>query len=276
MKRIALIAATAVVAGFCAFATPTFAAPGDPFGGDDTGCVPADKAGLSCAKIVSSALAKLNASVIKCHIVQAGHAFQAGHSSNGFDNAEENCEEGPSNTSAKAKFDARMEKAALVCPAAVITSANARRDTLLAGQSNPDSLDALNGSFFCDNTSGNTIAEPGGDDAGSIPSSSANFKCSAGLSKGWAKLVVTVYKCHVKAAVSGFKSSLFDEDGCEDGAPPLRSALARYNAQVQKYIDAGICPTCLTDSMSATNAFALGSAAVGDLDTQNAEIFPCP
>jgi hypothetical protein len=28
--------------------------------------------------------------------------------------------------------------------------------------------------------------------------------------------------------------------------------------------------------MSATNALALGSAALGDLDAQNEEIYPCP
>src|SRR5215468_2284184 len=98
----------------------TLASAGAPFGGDDTGCVPADKAGLACGTKVGQALGKLAASTIKCHLVQAGHAFQTGHSAPGFDNAEENCEEGPSNTSAEAKFDARILKITPICDPAVI------------------------------------------------------------------------------------------------------------------------------------------------------------
>jgi hypothetical protein len=51
----------------------------------------------------------------------------------------------------------------------------------------------------------------------------------------------------------------------------MRRALARYNAYVQKAIDAGICPPCL-----AGNAATLGANAVAAIDTQNVEIFPCP
>ena len=58
---------------------PAFAGP--PFGGDDTGCVPDDKLGVACGKIVAVGLGKLNANVIKCHLVQEGHAYSTGHSS---------------------------------------------------------------------------------------------------------------------------------------------------------------------------------------------------
>jgi hypothetical protein len=259
------------VVSLCLAASVAIAGPGDPFGGDDTGCAPADNAGYVCGSAVAKALGKLGASVIKCHVVQAGQAFKTNHSSPGFDNAEENCEEGPSNTSAKAKFDAVLAKYATSCDPAVIASAQARRDVVLADQSNPDSLDALNGSFFCDNSSGMTIAEPGGDDAGFIPADANAYKCSVAVAKASSKLLVAAYKCHWKAAQAAFRNKAFDEDACEDGAPPLRSALAKYNAQVQRYVALGICPSCLSSA-----AAGLGTDAVADLDAQNAEIFPCP
>jgi hypothetical protein len=249
---------------------PAFA--GAPFGGDDTGCVPDDKFELVCGKIVAYALGKLDANVIKCHLVQAGHAFQAGHSSTGFDNAEENCTLGNPTQSAKARFDAYMAKASAYCAPAVVTSANARRDTLLADASNPDSLDALNGSFYCDSTTGLTIAEPGGgdqDEAGFIQADAGANKCSVTVAKAYRKLVSTVYKCHYKMAQYAFAGKPFDEEACEETPP--KGALARYNAYVQKAIDAGICPACLV-----SNAAAIGADAVADLDAQLVEIFPCP
>lgn len=249
---------------------PAFAGP--PFGGDDTGCVPDDKLGSACGKIVAVALGKLNVNVIKCHLVQAGHAFQTGHSSTGFDNAEENCTLGNPTQSAKARFDTYMAKASAYCAAGVVTSANARRDTLLADASNPDSLDALNGSFYCDSTTGLTIAEPGGgdqDEAGFIPADAGANKCSVTVAKAYEKLVYSVYKCHYRMAQYAFAGKPFDEEACEETAP--KGALARYNAYVQKAIDAGICPACL-----ASNAAAIGADAVADLDAQLGDIFPCP
>lgn len=256
----------------CLGVAPAAAGPGDPFGGSETGCIPSDKLGLTCGKIFTSALGKLNARVIKCHLVQAGHAFQTGHSSTGFDNAEENCSIGNPTNSAKAKFDAYQAKASFYCAPAVVAAMAARRDTILADASNPASLDALNGAFFCDNTTGLTIAEPGGgdaDEAGFIPADAGNYKCSVLVAKAYSKLVYSVYKCHGKAALAGFGNKPFDTDLCEETVP--KGALARYDAYVQKAIVAGICPPCL-----ASTASALGSAALAALDTQNAEIYPCP
>jgi len=260
-----------VALGLGLIASLASAAPGDPFGGDDDGCVPADKVGYTCGAKIGAALGKLTESVIKCHIVQEGHAFKASHSAIGFDNAEENCELGPSNTSAKARFDAVVAKYTPVCDPALVTAAQAQRDVLLADQTETDSLDALNGSFFCDATSGLTIAEPGGDDAGYIPASANAQKCAVGAAKAYAKLVVSVYKCHAKAAQLGLAGRPFDEDACEDGAPPLRSARAKYDATLQKYVAAGICPSCV-----ATNAPTLADDAIAALDAQAADLFPCP
>lgn len=265
----------AIIALSMALVMAASALAGPPFGGDDTGCVPADKVANICGQRMAQALSKLNAKVIKCHLVQAGQAFKTNHSSPGFDNAEENCEQGPSNTSAKAKFDAVLMKYTPMCDPVVIANTQARGAVILADQSNPDSLDALNGSFFCDDGSGLTIAEPGGDDAGFIPPAADDYKCSVAVAKAYSKLLVAVYKCHYKAAKAALLGKPFDEEGCED-VTPLKSALARYNAQVQKYIGIGGCPSCLADPPNAPAALALGANAVANLDAQNAEIFPCP
>jgi hypothetical protein len=112
-------------------ASSAIAAPGDPFGGDDTGCVPLYEVPYVCGQRIAKALGSLNRNVIKCHLVQAKHAFRTGHSSPGFDNAEANCSEGPSSTSAQAKFDVVIAKYSDVCDATVIANAQARRDVLL-------------------------------------------------------------------------------------------------------------------------------------------------
>lgn len=276
MRQTTLVGAILALTMVLVVAVPALA--GAPFGGDDTGCVPADKVANVCSQRMAQALSKLDAKVIKCHLVQAGQAFKTGHSAPGFDNAEENCEQGPSNTSARAKFEAVLTKYATTCDPTLIANTRARGEVILADQSNPESLDALNGSFFCDDGSGLTIAEPGGDDAGFIPPAVDDYKCSVAVAKAYSKLLVTVYKCHYKAAKAALLAKPFDEEACEDNNPlsPLKSALARYNAQVQKYIGLGGCPSCLADPSNAPAALALGANAVATLDAQNAEIFPCP
>ena len=74
----------------CLLIAPALAAPGDPFGGDDTGCVPSTK--LGCAQKVNKALVKLRRDVFVCHLIQASHAFHAGMGTPGFSNAEDNCQ----------------------------------------------------------------------------------------------------------------------------------------------------------------------------------------
>ncbi len=262
------------VAFGCLLIAPALAAPGDPFGGDDTGCVPSTKLGLNCAQKVAKTLVKLRRDVLVCHLTHAAHAFQTGMGTPGFSNAEDNCQDGNPVQSAKANFDARMSALATKgCSAAVLTNANSRRDVVLGDQTVAGSMDAVNGTFFCDSTSGNLI-DPGGDDAGYIPVSDANFKCSVGVAKAWAKLDASAVKCHTKAAAAIFRGALFDEEACEDTG--LKNALARYNATVQKYIAAGLCPPCLADPMSGTYAPTLGTDLVAATDANNQDVYICP
>jgi hypothetical protein len=256
----------------CMVTTPAWAAPGDPLGGDDTGCAPTTKQGLSCATKVHTLLAKLKRNALICHLTQDGQAFKTGMSSNGFHNAEVNCELGPSGQSAKEKFDALMGKLALVCDATVVANTNARRDVILGDASTAGSLDSLNAAVFCDATSGLEI-DPGLN-VGFIPSTTDHYKCSAVVAKLLSKLDYAVVKCHQKLVKAIFAGKPFDEEACEDTG--IKSALAKYDAKVASYVGAGICPACLTDPMSPTNATTLGLNTVADADAQLQESYICP
>jgi hypothetical protein len=261
------------IALVCLFATGTvFAAPGDPLGGDDTGCAPTTKQGLSCGLKIHALLAKLKRAALVCHLTQDSHAFKNGSGTPGFANAEDNCEIGPSATSAKNKFDAKMAKLSILCDATVVANANARRDAILGNAATPGSLDSLNANAFCDATTGVEI--DAGENIGFIPATDDNYKCSAIVAKLWSKLDYSVAKCHQRLAKYVWYGKPFDEDACEDVG--VKSALTRYNDKVNAYVALGICPPCLADPMQSTNALALGANTVTAADTQLQEVFICP
>lgn len=261
----------AVALSVCLASSAVHAAPGGPFGGSETGCIPSDKAAIACGKTLTGAYAKLAASVIKCHLSQVKAAYKAGASSPAFDSAEEAC-----TAVAKTKFDASLVKAGASCAAGVMAVAESRRDTFLDDASNISSLDSLNGVLFCDGTSGLPIADAGGgdqDEAGSIPASAGNYKCEVGFAKAFSKLFASIYKCHGKAALAGFASKPFDAAACDDTAP--KGARAKYDAAMRKLIDAGICPPCIANGGDGAMPFVLGAGVLAQLDLLNEEIYPC-
>ena len=155
MKRLLAIALGAVC--LIALVARIHAGPGQPFGGDDTGCVPDSTDHLRCANTVTRAFSSLVSSVIRCHRRQA-MARMKGQT---FD--EESCEEATPSSggrSAEERFNARISRIAPHCSAAQIAGANSLRDTLLASKTNPSSLDALNGTVYCDSATGSMIETP--------------------------------------------------------------------------------------------------------------------
>ncbi len=261
-----------IALGCLLIASPGWAAPGDPFGGDDTGCAPTTKNALSCGLKIHALLAKLKRAALLCHLTQDSHAFKAGMGTPGFANAQDNCETGPSATSAKGKFDAAMAKLAIICDPTVVANAYAARDVILGNSATPGSLDSLNGNAFCDATTGIEIDV--GENIGFIPATPDNYKCSVVVAKIWSKLDYSVAKCHQKLAKYVWYGKPFAEDACEDVGP--KSALAKYNTYLNKYITAGICPPCLADPMAPTNAAALGTSTVAAADADLGDIFICP
>jgi hypothetical protein len=244
------------------------AAPGDPFGDDDPGCAPTTKLGLSCAKNVGTLVEKLRQAIVKCHRTQAEHAFKAGHSSPGFDTAEENCEIGPSARSAKAKFDDKLaEYADAGCDPTVIANAQAARGALLADQFN-GGVDVFNGVFFCDSTSGLPIADPSGsdqDEPGWIPADAGNYKCAFGAYKYWVKLHDALLRIHVKLATAVYWDRVYVEELEE-----IR-ALQKYWSCVDRFVAAGICSPCLTSAIHG-----LGELAVIQGDSELGNLYICP
>jgi hypothetical protein len=258
---LAMIGAGALAVGVA------LANPGDPFGGDETGCVPGTKDALRCEGKLTKVTAKLIGAVIRCHIDQAGAAFQGG------DFAESQCEE-----SAKAKYDKDLGRLAAggTCPQEVLDNAALQEVLLLAGQGQitPPSLDALNGTIFCDAASGAPLAgaagDPDGDDGGFVPATVENLRCAIGVAKDVSKLWTDILtRCHYRAALYGFRGAYADDEACEEGAYGVRT---RYDGLAATLVAAGICPSCL----DGPGQSALGTAIQGRADQDNGLIFVCP
>jgi len=202
---------------------------GTPFGGDDTGFVPPDKATLKCESSVTKNAAKFTLAVSICH----DKAADAGVKGKTFD--EEACE-----TAARGKYDAANAK--LTCPSCV--------DSKAIGDNVESMLDtAANGGIYCDNTSGTPF---GGDDSGFVPASKDAEKCQNLTTKQVALMVGKVSKCHNKMAAQALKGVSFDEEACES------AAVTKFNAFTAKLTN---CPPCLQGLLGS-----LGQAVADGVD----------
>jgi len=212
---------------------------GTPFGGDDTGFVPPDKATAKCEDGVTKNVGTLVGALIKCNIKDSDD--QAKHSGAGtFDG--QACQ-----NTATGKWDAKV--ASLTCPACV--DKNGVRDLTVT-------LVNLNGGVaFCDNTSGTAQDAPG---TGYVPINKAIQKCEDGAAKNAGKLTTAIGKCHIKAADSGLKGKPFDEEACE-GAALTKAAAA----------DAKLtgCPVCMGPAAQA----ALRGLVETLLDSNNVQSY---
>src|SRR5436853_608849 len=129
------------------FGSSAVASPGDPFGGDDAGCIPPTAAVGRCEDGVQKALTKYIQTVIKCHIKAADAAVN----SMPFD--EELCESNPSSgKGAKEKYDAAIAKLAVSCPACSTANASALRAATEV------SIECHNGDIYCDGTTPSACA----------------------------------------------------------------------------------------------------------------------
>jgi len=242
-----LLLASAILA----FRSSAIAAPGDPFGGDDAGCIPPTAAVGRCEDGVQKALTKYIQTVIKCHIKAADAAVN----SMPFD--EELCESDPSTAKgAKERYDAAIAKLALTCSGqcAVLNAPGLRAtvETL---------LDDGNGAIY-----GCPGAPFGGDDAGNVPTDPLTAKCEDGVAKANTKYIQAVTKCHIKAADAGVKGKPFDEELCESDPVGGKGAKEKYDAAIAKL--ALSCPAC-----STANASALRAATEVSIECHNGDIY---
>ena len=239
--------------------------PGEPFGGDEAGCVPASRPLLTCSDRVATAFRTLIRAVHKCHVRQADARYAEVVLGATTAADDERCE-----AAAAAAFDrslARLGTSDNCTGGAALSTATAEEAVLLADQSNPLSLDARNGSIYCDATSAVAL-DPSGDDAGFVPSTKDRLECADKVAKNLSKLEKKVFKCHLEAADRAFSLAdpAFDEEGCE------ARALAKYDAATTRLVAKGGCPTCL----SAANQHQLGIDAIARLDATNGGAYPCP
>jgi len=239
--------------------------PGQPFGDDDMGCVPVSRQELACSTRAARALRVLSPAVARCHVRQADARYKEIVLGGRTAADDESCED-----AAAARFDdalAVLGASRSCAGSSVPSTAVAEKATLLAGQTNPLSFDARNGNIYCDVSSGVPI-DPGGDDAGFVPSTKDNLRCADGVAKSLARLDVAVFKCHAKAADGDFRLAdpPFDEEACES------TALAKYDAATARRVAQGLCPACL----SAAEQHTLGVNAVAQLDAANDSAYPCP
>jgi hypothetical protein len=235
---------------------------------DDLGCVSNSKGHLGCSKAIAGAFAKAIKGTITCHLKQAEMRLK-GSSENGAGTSEENCENNPGK-SAQGTLDkqlAAVEAKGICDPLQVAGAATLEAELFGAG---PASLDAQNGSFFCDSSSAALI---GDDDAGFVPATDNMFKCQASVAKAVAKLIAAGTKCDYSMDKAFFfKAVDFDEEACEEHDPVRsRGALDKFNITRDKLVALGICPPCL----DGAGIDAVAVAALTQLDGSNDELYPC-
>ncbi len=179
--------------GSALIAGSALAAPGDPFGGDDSGFVPPDSGTLRCEAKVSKYTAKFVKCTAKCHISFAKQKYTT-------PGAEEGCE-----SVCEGKFDIGIGKITNAgppaCPPGCMSSVSIRN--VWEGI-----FDGNNGQIYCDGTT-----PLGGDDPGFIPTTPASLVCETKLEKLAVKFVGCYMKCHDGRAKE--KTDATGEDGCE-------------------------------------------------------------
>src|SRR5207249_721124 len=133
------------------------------------------------------------------------------------------------------------------------------------------------------------------DDAGCVPDTTEHRKCSEKLAKAFGRLIAAVTSCHDRQARAAGKSlaklaqaarrchakmaytflagRTFDEEACEEFDPLTgRGARDRYSMRALRLIAHGGCPSCLDDIQQE----ALAVRTIGQLDADNARLYPCP
>lgn len=233
-----------------AVSAPAVAGPGNPLGGDDAGCQPADSAHAKCAGTIGKAFAKTARSGVACHVKQASAAAKG----TTYDQA-------ACTARLRTKFDTVVGKlvALHICPPYTAARAAVLVDRVLGPAPEPFALATVNGLFYCDATSGVPI-DPGGDVLGFVPTLGAVDKCEGKFAKNIAKLVSDqVVRCHVRFGTKGL-----DDEECE-------TSLLEKSHKVSLKL-APTCPPCL--DLVAQDTVA--SAMMAFVDQTNGLVFTCP
>jgi hypothetical protein len=242
-----LVVVVLLSAGWC------LAAPGDPFGGDDSGCIPTTAPVGKCEDGVAKAIGNYVQAVNQCHIKAADLLVKGAIN---VDVTEELCESTPGGKGAKEKYDAAIAKLAPTCGGqCTITNAPGLRAAIEIVVEGGNAL-----IYACPGT-----AFPG-DDSGNVPPDPATGKCEDGVAKAITKYIQALLKCHIKAADLGVKGKPFAEELCESDPSTGKGAKEKYDAAIAKL--ALTCPVC-----STANASALRSLSEANVECHLGDIY---
>ncbi len=210
-----------VMVGLALAGGPAGAAPGDPFGGDDSGFIPPDAATQKCEAKVGKTLATFVKCVEKCHASRAKGKLAVTPV-----DAEDGCE-----AVCEGKYDISIGKLSAVsgCPPGCMSPVSIR--AIWEGV-----LDGNNNQIYCD--AGTAF---GGEDTGFVPATAAVALCETKVGGLAAKLVGCYLKCH--ASRSTEKLDATGEDACETSCTTAFSAKAGALTG---------CPPCLNPTTLAT------------------------
>jgi hypothetical protein len=211
-KRLVFVALLTCMLGIGA----AWAAPSDPFGGDDTGFIPPDALTQKCEARVSKALAKYVKCMFSCHIDRAKGKLPTPDSEDG-------CE-----SICAGKYDITIGKLTSAGPPACPPSCMSPMSIRLSWKAN---IDGNNNQIYCENT------QPafGGDDTGFLPSNDVTAKCETKIGGLAAKLAKCLMTCHDNRSKE--KTDPTTEETCEDGCK------TKYTTKAATVTG---CPACLT------------------------------
>jgi hypothetical protein len=249
----------AVLVGSMLVFGTAWGAPGDPFGGDDTGFVPPDTATQKCEAKISKATAKFTKCVGKCHISLAKEKYTPG--------AEEGCE-----AICEGKFDIAVGKVTNAgppaCPPGCMSTSSIRN--IWKG-----TFDGNNGQIYCDRGCAGgandgaqctTNSEcPGGscgtafddDDPGFVPPNPSSLLCETKLETAVTRVLGCYMKCHDGRAKE--KTDATGEESCENDCD------ASYSTKVSNLIG---CASCVV-----TNAPTIATSLRATTDSNNGLVY---
>lgn len=228
--------------------------PGEPFGGENSGCVPTTKSRLSCSVALGKAYDKLEAALLKCHGDEVKSLYFELSGSGGKPFDETLCR-----SRAIQRFDDRIERLgqATCVSSPGFADVIEDRDALLVA------IESEKQTPWCDDTSGVATG-----DIGWVPANPDGLRCGSKTAKGLRALSSRMRRCHRVAADKGFRLAdpPYDVAACEG------KFLGKFQKIANKLEASGRCAPCFAAAAQA----ALASDLDDRLSAANETVFACP
>jgi hypothetical protein len=222
---------------------------------DDAGCVSNTKDHRACAQGLIVPFGKAVKRVSHCHVKQASTRSK-GTPADAADATEDGCE-----LKAATALSGAIVAVTPICDPVQISGAQQKATDLFGA--GPPSFDQMNGSIYCDSTSGALI---GGDDTGWVPANHDMLRCEGKVGLNLAKLTAFGLKCQRKMNNNFFRGRDFDEEACET------HALAKYN-RVRDFL---VAQCAQFPCLDQAHQDAAAAAVISQFDgSDSSRFFPC-